>query len=73
MNPITNYILNGTLLMDKTEAQKLRSISAWYVVVDSKLYKRSYTGPLLRCLVDTEATQVLTEIHEGHCDNHSGG
>ena len=46
---------------------------ARYTVVDGKLYKWSYTGPLLRCLADTEATQVRTKIHEGHYGNHSGG
>ena len=48
-------------------------MAARYTIVDGKLFKRSYTGPLLRCLADSEALQVLTEIHEGHCGNHSGG
>ncbi|RVW32623.1 Pol polyprotein [Vitis vinifera] len=37
------------------------------------LYKRSFTGPYLRCLNHSEALYVLAELHEGVCGNHSGG
>ncbi|RVX04492.1 hypothetical protein CK203_018396 [Vitis vinifera] len=37
------------------------------------LYKRSFTGPYLRCLGHSEAQYVLAELHEGICGNHSGG
>ncbi|RVW92740.1 Pro-Pol polyprotein [Vitis vinifera] len=37
------------------------------------LYKRSFTGPYLRCLSHSEAQYVLAELHEGVCENHSGG
>ena len=73
MDPILNYILHGTEPTNKAEARKLRAVAARYTIVDGKLFKRSYTGPLLCCLADTEALQVLTEIHEGHCGNHPGG
>ncbi|RVW31532.1 hypothetical protein CK203_087975 [Vitis vinifera] len=35
------------------------------------LYKRSFTGPYLRCLGHSEAQYVLAELHEGICGNHS--
>ena len=73
MNPILDYMLHGTQPINKAEARRLRAVAARYTIVDGKLFKRSYTGPLLRCLADNEALQVLTEIHEGHCGNHSGG
>ena len=73
MDPILDYILHGTQPINKAEARRLRAVVARYTIVDGKLFKRSYTGPLLRCLADNEALQVLTEIHEGHCGNHSGG
>ncbi|RVW24127.1 Gypsy retrotransposon integrase-like protein 1 [Vitis vinifera] len=37
------------------------------------LYKRSFTGPYLRCLRHLEAQYVLAELHERICGNHSGG
>ncbi|RVW26664.1 hypothetical protein CK203_096494 [Vitis vinifera] len=37
------------------------------------LYKRSFTGPYLRCLGQSEAQYVLAELHEGIYGNHSGG
>ena len=73
MDPIMDYILRKTQLADKAKARKLRAVAARYTIVDGKLFKRSYTGPLLHCLADTEVVQVLIEIHEGHCSNHSGG
>ena len=73
MDSIMDYILHGTQPADKAEERKLRAVAFRYTIVDGKLFKRSYTGPLLRCLANTDAVQVVTEIHEGHCGNHSGG
>ncbi|XP_073138146.1 uncharacterized protein [Henckelia pumila] len=41
-------------------------------MVDEVLYKRSFSGPLLKCLGPKEAHYVLKEIHEGCCGNHLG-
>ena len=30
-------------------------------------------GPYLRCLEDNEGKEVLKDIHEGDCGNHTGG
>ena len=35
--------------------------------------KKSFSGPLLRCLMRDEAAEVLNTIHSGVCGNHSGG
>ena len=32
-----------------------------------------FSGPLLRCLTENEAIEVLNTIHSGVCGNHSGG
>ncbi|RVX08735.1 hypothetical protein CK203_010849 [Vitis vinifera] len=42
-------------------------------LIGGHLYKRSFTGPYLRCLGHTEAQYVLAELHEGICGNHTGG
>ena len=42
-------------------------------MIGEHLYKRSFTGPYLRCLNHSEALYVLAELHEGVCGNHSEG
>ena len=44
----------------------------WYTLINRQLYRRSFGGPHLRCLNDTEAQYVLAKLHEGICENHSG-
>ncbi|RVW53334.1 hypothetical protein CK203_088507 [Vitis vinifera] len=47
--------------------------AARFTLIGGHLYKRSFTGPYLRCLGHSEAQYVLAELHEGICGNHSGG
>ena len=47
--------------------------AARFTLIGGHLYKRSFTGPYLRCLSQSEAQYVLVELHEGICGNHSGG
>ncbi|XP_060668045.1 uncharacterized protein LOC132799647 [Ziziphus jujuba] len=47
--------------------------SARYCILEGKLYRRSYLGPLLKCLGPAAASKVMAEVHEGHYGNHSRG
>ena len=40
---------------------------------DSKLYKRSFSGPYLLCVHPEIVEDLLYEIHEGICESHTGG
>ena len=62
--PIKNYILRQELPEDRRAAQKIIRSSAHYLMEDSRLYRRSFTTPLLKCLGPEEARYVLAEIHE---------
>ncbi|XP_065012910.1 uncharacterized protein LOC135641476 [Musa acuminata AAA Group] len=64
---------DGTLPPDEATARRLRRTYAWYSEMDGRLYKRSFTYPLLRCLEPDEARTVLAEVHEGVCGEHIGG
>lgn len=64
MTPIIHYIKEGKLPLDKQEAR--------YVIINDNLYRRSHSGPYLRCLDSDQALYVMKEIHEGDCGNHSG-
>ncbi|GFY91128.1 hypothetical protein Acr_07g0013240 [Actinidia rufa] len=61
----------GTLPKDKLQARRLQYRSARFCIFKGRLYKRSFSGPLLKCLRSEEAEYVLKEIHEGICGNHS--
>ena len=70
---IAEYLRTGTLPGDPTQAHKIRVQAARFTLIGGHLYKRSFTGPYLRCLGHSEAQYVLAELHEGVCGNHSGG
>ena len=73
MDPIIAYLKNDELPEEKTEALILRLKAALYVLYDDKLYRRGYSMPLLKCVLPTEAKNIMWEIHKGTCGNHAGG
>ncbi|XP_065004164.1 uncharacterized protein LOC135636404 [Musa acuminata AAA Group] len=64
---------DGILPPDEASARRLSRTHAWYTEVGRRLYKRSFSYPLLRCLEPDEAKTVLAEIHEGVYGEHIGG
>ncbi|KAK2999343.1 hypothetical protein RJ639_022750 [Escallonia herrerae] len=72
IDPIKDYLQNGTLPIDPKESRSIISRSARYAIIESVLYKRSFTLPYLRCLTPTEADYALREVHEGICGQHLG-
>ena len=72
MKPIVEYIENDVLPDDKNKARRVKAQAARFSIIRGKLYKRSYSGPYLRCVNPAEAKYILAELHEGECGNHSG-
>ena len=68
---IISYLRDGLLPKDKEEAQKLRIRATRFVLMDEVLYKRGFSQLCLRCLTPDESNNVLRDIHEGACENHS--
>ncbi|XP_059627295.1 uncharacterized protein LOC132270107 [Cornus florida] len=73
IDPIMAFIRNGALPEHKDEPRKIRSNAAKYAIVHDQLYRRSFSGPYLKCATPAEARQIMRTIHEGVCENHSGG
>ena len=73
MDPIILYITTGELPDDKSRAHKIQIQSARFSIIDGQLYKRSLSGPYLKCLTPEQSQYVLAELHEGICGNHPGG
>lgn len=70
LTKIVEYIINGVLPSDKFEACKLRMKSVRYCMFEGHLYRKSFSGPLLKCLGPKTAFKVMAEMHEGLCGNH---
>ncbi|XP_073153919.1 uncharacterized protein [Henckelia pumila] len=72
MAPLVEYLQTGILPGEEAHARKLRRQVARFTLINEKLYRRSFQGPLLRCLAQGEVRYVLQEIHEGCCGDHGG-
>ena len=70
MDPIWDYLLNGTLPINPNEESKLRTRSARFALLRGTLYKRGFSVPLLKCIGKEDTNYVLREVHEGICGNH---
>nr|XP_009625267.1 uncharacterized protein LOC104116171 [Nicotiana tomentosiformis] len=64
--------VDETLPNDKKKARKLRMQVARYNFFHRDLYKRTYNIPLAKSLGPNQTQRVFEEVHEGHCDSHSG-
>ncbi|XP_073063957.1 uncharacterized protein [Primulina eburnea] len=73
MTPLIKFIISNELPKDKTRAQKIKRQALRFVLLNNILYRRSFQGPLLKCLSEGEVNYVLLEIHEGCCAEHLGG
>ncbi|XP_064974992.1 uncharacterized protein LOC135618019 [Musa acuminata AAA Group] len=70
---VLQFKRHGMLPEDEIVARRLRRTQAWYCEISRRLYRRSYSRPLLRCLEPEEAQLVLVEVHGGICGEHIGG
>ncbi|XP_077217905.1 uncharacterized protein LOC143852409 [Tasmannia lanceolata] len=73
MEPIIQYLKDGTLPEDIKEAWRITAKSTLYILKGEVLYKRSFSWPLLKCLRPTDADRAMAEVHEDICGGHSGG
>ncbi|XP_030936767.1 uncharacterized protein LOC115962042 [Quercus lobata] len=74
MDPPVLFLKNDILPEDKNEADKIRrKASRFWLSEDSKLYKRSFSGPYLLCVHSDATEAILEELHEGICGSHMGG
>ena len=70
---ITRYLGTCSLLDEPRQAHKILVQVARFTIIGKYLYKRSFTGPYLRCLGRSQALYVVAELHEGVCGNHFEG
>ena len=67
------YIQNGMIPIEEKRKRTFRTRVSKFVIIQAELYKKSMVGSYLRCLEDPKAAEVLKDIHEGDCGNHTWG
>ncbi|KAL0427432.1 UNVERIFIED_CONTAM: hypothetical protein Slati_2918000 [Sesamum latifolium] len=72
MDKIWNYLETGKLPVERGEAKRVKKLAGRFFMEGGRLFKKSFTIPAFRCLRPGEAWEVMREIHEGSCENHSG-
>ncbi|VFQ64977.1 unnamed protein product [Cuscuta campestris] len=65
MYDLMEHLMDGSLPEQDDRARKVKLRAPRFQVLDGKLYKRAFGGPLLRCLTNREAEPVIAEVHEG--------
>jgi hypothetical protein len=71
MQPYLAYMVNKTLPEDTVQAKRIIRQSKAFLVLQGKLYKRSITGVLQRCVTPQEGQEILRDIHAGVCGHHA--
>ena len=65
--------LQGVLLADQVQREKLNKYVTRFKVVDGKLFKRSFQGRWMVCIPAKEFNGILLDLHEGELVGHLGG
>ncbi|XP_031286834.1 uncharacterized protein LOC116145515 [Pistacia vera] len=73
MTPVVRYLENDELPTDKNEVRRLKARAARFTIHESQLFRKSFSGPYLKCVSPKEAQSVLAELHEGEYGNHARG
>jgi hypothetical protein len=70
--PILEWLVEGKLPSDQTEARCIARRAKAFVLIDGELYKRGAAGILMRCIPRDQGHELLQEIHAGTCGHHAG-
>jgi hypothetical protein len=71
MQPYLTFMINKQLPEDAVEAKRITRRSKAFVVLQGKLYKKSITGILQRCVTPQEGQVILKDIHGEVCGHHA--
>lgn len=64
--PMVEYLENLTRLTN----QKVKYRVLNYVIIRNKLFKKTPEGVILKCLSESEAYLVVSNVHRGACGAH---
>jgi hypothetical protein len=70
--PILEWLVEGKLPSDQTEARRITHRAKAFVIIDGELYKCGAADILMRCIPGNQGRELLQEIHAGTCGHHVG-
>jgi len=73
MTPYKGYLADGILLLEPTEARKIKKNFAKYTLIDGKLFRHGFTHPILVCVSGDQCACIMVELHERICGSHISG
>ena len=62
-----DWMIRGVLPSDRAQAWRIARWAMSFVLIDDKLYKRSPSGVLQRCIPIPEGKELIRDIHAGIC------
>ncbi|KAK8924197.1 hypothetical protein KSP39_PZI019370 [Platanthera zijinensis] len=71
MDPFVTFLTTGEYPTGM-DGKKLKYKSAYYLMRDGQLYRKTLSGMLARCVGEREVPKILEEVHSGECGSHSG-
>ncbi|XP_076916055.1 uncharacterized protein LOC143575621 [Bidens hawaiensis] len=71
VQPIKKYLQHNEISKDENPIAFCMMVSK-FIILNEILYKKSLAGQYLRRMEDLEIQEVLKDIHEGDCGNHTG-
>src|SRR3954465_3204725 len=69
--PIRDFLVDGVLPEDSTEARQISRRSGAYTIINNELVRKSATGVFQRCLEEDRGLELLRDIHQGECGHHA--
>jgi len=66
-----DWMIRGVLPSDRAKAQRITRWAKSFILIDDKLYKRSPSGVLQRCIPIPEGKELIRDIHAGICGHHA--
>ncbi|XP_074263691.1 uncharacterized protein LOC141586379 [Silene latifolia] len=70
--PYLDWLKHGKLPDDKKEVRGFKMKPYRFTLIDNVLFRKSLTGPYLRCLDKQEAHTIFHALHSGECGKMKG-
>lgn len=72
MTELILYKTHRVTPVDLIRKKKMLAMASSYRLIEGRLFKKSFSGPLLQCVTRAEANRVMEENHGGICAAYQG-
>ena len=68
---LKDYLMQGTLPEKEEDAERVARQATTYCIQDGELYRKRPNDVSLCCISREQGKELLADIHDGDCGNHS--